>query len=119
MSNASIMSEVAQSLGVRSEDIVLEEESLDTRHEALLLRPALGTNAFVLVTSASHMPRSVGLFRNEGMNPTPAPTDHLVSRRTPAPGSFFPGTEGLLRSERAAYEWMGLTWSRWRGWLKE
>ncbi len=41
---------------------------------------AVGIQRIILVTSASHMPRSVGLFEHQGFEVIPAPTDFIVTR---------------------------------------
>ncbi|MFH1952213.1 MAG: envelope biogenesis factor ElyC, partial [Pseudomonadota bacterium] len=79
--NAKIMADVALILGVDESDIMLESESRDTKDEARLIKEMVGNERFVLVTSASHMPRSMALFRKQGMEPIPAPTGHWVKER--------------------------------------
>ena len=55
--------QAAQALGVPAERIVVLDTPTDTAQEAYAVREFLGTEArFVLVTSASHMPRSVRHF---------------------------------------------------------
>jgi uncharacterized SAM-binding protein YcdF (DUF218 family) len=115
VSDARVMAGVAEGLGVRKEEMVLEEESRDTREEVLVLKPMIGTNRFVLVTSASHMPRSMALFRREGLEPIPAPADHLVREMPLEISRFFPHPKDLYKAHRAAYEAMGLVWGRLRG----
>jgi len=113
---AEVMGKVAQALGVNPQDIILESMSRDTEDEARLIKPVVGTNPFILVTSASHMPRSMALFRKLGMNPIAAPTDYLVTRHAKTnPDDFYPGTEGLLEAQRAVYEYLGLAWAKLRG----
>jgi uncharacterized SAM-binding protein YcdF (DUF218 family) len=53
--SAKLMSDAAKALGVNEKDIITETESLDTKDEARLLKAILGTNQFVLVTSAYHI----------------------------------------------------------------
>jgi uncharacterized SAM-binding protein YcdF (DUF218 family) len=61
------------------------------------------------------MPRSMALFRNQGMDPIPAPTDFLVKKgQRFGPGIFFPGAGELVRTERAVYEYLGMAWARLR-----
>jgi uncharacterized SAM-binding protein YcdF (DUF218 family) len=44
----------------------------------------------VLVTSAIHMPRSVALFRKQGMDPIPAPAGQTAkARQVLTPELFF------------------------------
>jgi uncharacterized SAM-binding protein YcdF (DUF218 family) len=82
----------------------------------MLVRRLVGDDRFVLVTSASHMLRSVALFRKQGMEPIPAPTDHWVKRSDGmSPYRFFPGAENLLKTEMAVHEYLGLAWAKIRG----
>lgn len=114
--NAKIMAGVASILGVDERDIVLETESRDTKDEARIIKEMVGDERFVLVTSASHMPRSMALFRKQGMEPIPAPTGHWVKEREGiSPGMFFPGSEGHRKAERAVYEYLGLIWAKVTG----
>jgi uncharacterized SAM-binding protein YcdF (DUF218 family) len=65
-------------LGLETARIVFESESRNTYENALyshrIARPAPGQR-WILVTSAMHMPRSVGVFRKAGWNPVPYPVD--------------------------------------------
>ncbi len=110
------MRAVALELGVPEGDIVLDSISRDTGEQARLLRESLAGTSFALVTSASHMPRALGLFRHQGLEPVPAPTDYLCK---PGPGrslySFFPAASRIRTGERAIQETLGLLWSRLRG----
>ncbi len=116
VADAEIMARVAVDMGAKREDLVLEEVSKDTEEEAHLIGQIVARERFALVTSASHMPRAMALFKNLGMDPVPAPTDYLVkeSERT-NPGRFYPRAENLHKAERAFYEYLGLGWSKLRG----
>ena len=116
VSHAEVLSEVAQAIGVNKQDIVLEQHSMDTKDEALYVKALVGKGRFILVTSAAHMPRSMALFRNQGMDPIPAPTGYIVKEgRGLGPGIFFPGAGELLDTERAVYEYLGMAWAKLRG----
>lgn len=115
----SAMRAVAERLGV-SEDRILEEiESRDTKDHPLYLKPILGEKPFLLVTSALHMPRSLGLFRKQGLQPTVAAVDFLI---WPTPGEYDPYRQGLLLprvfnlelTATALHEIAGMWWSTWR-----
>jgi len=107
---------VAKIMGVKPEDLVIEAESRDTEEQARQIGNLLGEETFILVTSASHMPRAVALFQKVGLDPIPAPTGHLVKARVSfSPGSFFPDSRNLLVAETAIYEYLGLTWAWLRG----
>jgi uncharacterized SAM-binding protein YcdF (DUF218 family) len=94
----------------------MESVSKDTKDEARLIEEIVGNDSFVLVTSASHMPRSMAIFEKRGMHPIPAPTEHLAkeSQRI-SPGMFFPSADGLKKAERAFHEYLGLGWAKLRG----
>jgi uncharacterized SAM-binding protein YcdF (DUF218 family) len=116
ISNAQVLADVAIAIGVKKEDLILEDISKDTEDEVRLVREIVGQDRFVLVTSASHMPRSIALFKKVGMHPIPAPTDYLVKEsQKMSPGIFYPGVSGLSKAERAFYEYLGLAWSKLRG----
>jgi uncharacterized SAM-binding protein YcdF (DUF218 family) len=74
---------------------------------------------YLLVTSAWHMPRSVGAFRKAGLEVVAWPTDYLTSgaptylnlRRRPS--------ERLSQVDLVAKEWVGLLAYWLRGWSSE
>lgn len=113
------MRAVAEELGVPSDTIIEETESRDTKDHPRCLKPILGEKPFLLVTSAVHMPRAVGLFRNQGFEPIVAPVDFLI---WPSPGEYDPYRPGLLLprvfflqlTSQALHEIGGMAWSRWR-----
>lgn len=114
--NAELMAEVARSVGVREEDMVLETDSRDTEDEARLIKHIVKGDDFFLVTSASHMPRSIRLFRSVGTNPIPAPTGHRARQgERVGPGVFFPSARSLVKTQKAMHEYMGLVWAKIRG----
>jgi uncharacterized SAM-binding protein YcdF (DUF218 family) len=113
---APAMARVAEALGVNPQDIVVEAESQDTEEEARLIRHMVGSKPFVLVTSASHMPRSMALFTKLGMTPLPAPTDYLARRsQVFSPDDVYPSHIGLRAATRAVHEYLGLVWGKLRG----
>ena len=116
VSEAEIMARVAREIGVPERDIILESKSKDTRDEALFIKPIVGNEPFVLVTSASHIPRSMNLFKKLGMNPIPSPIGHSVKdEQELSPSSFFPSTGNIQKAELAIHEYIGTIWSKLRG----
>jgi uncharacterized SAM-binding protein YcdF (DUF218 family) len=115
-SNAEIMAEVALLLGAQKDDLLLDTDSKDTKDQARIIHQLLGDDEFILVTSASHMPRSIALFRKKGMKPVPAPADHLVRKyQEISPAVFFPRAAELKKMERVFYEYLGILWAKLRG----
>jgi uncharacterized SAM-binding protein YcdF (DUF218 family) len=115
--HAKVLLKVATLLGVKQTDTILETESKDTKDEARLLKPILGTTPFIMVTSASHMPRAVALFNGLGMHPLPAPTHHStrdLAISNLMPNDFFPSPGSLAASTSAIYEYLGLVFAKIR-----
>jgi uncharacterized SAM-binding protein YcdF (DUF218 family) len=111
-----VMGKVAEDLGVNKDEMVLETQSQDTEGQAGLILPIVGSERFFLVTSASHMPRSIALFRKAGMNPIAAPSDfEASSAENWRPSVFYPSAGGLRGAELAIHEYLGLAWSKLRG----
>jgi uncharacterized SAM-binding protein YcdF (DUF218 family) len=109
------MTKMAEALGVSAEDILRLAEPRDTGEESQQIAPMVGTQPFILVTSASHMPRAMGLFRKRGMQPIPAPTDFLAPRHRFESDALFPDAYKLFKSQVAFYEYLGLAWETLRG----
>jgi len=105
----------AQALGVPADRIVVLDTATDTAQEAYAVRDFLGTEQrFVLVTSASHMPRSVRHFERAGLTPIPSPTHFRTGRGGPHRLSYWVPSSGALRkTERAVYEYLGLWALEW------
>ena len=107
VTDARLMADLSIQLGVPKEDIILEPESMSTFDEVGLIRPIVKDQRFILVTSASHMPRSMALFRKLGMNPVPAPTGYLVKQFGDSI-SVLPSVSNLKKSDTAFYEILGI-----------
>jgi uncharacterized SAM-binding protein YcdF (DUF218 family) len=113
--SAQAMATLAQALGVDPQDILPVPEPRDTEEEAHRISALAGHAPLVLVTSAAHMPRAMGLFEKVGTHPHPAPTDYLAPQHVRTPDEFFPNANDLSISEVAFYEYLGLAWAKLRG----
>ena len=113
---AKVLAEVAISLGVREENLLLESVSKDTEEQAQNIQKIAKRqeiDKFVLVTSASHMPRAVALFNSFGMHPVPAPIDFQVKNQSGLnPRIFFPSSYSLIKMENVFHEYLGIAWAR-------
>jgi uncharacterized SAM-binding protein YcdF (DUF218 family) len=83
----------------------------NARNSAQLLR-ADHVNSILLVTSSTHMLRSMHEFTATGLEVTAAPVEILArsqeTSKAPYPlFEYLPSAEGLLRSNRAVYELLG------------
>jgi len=113
---AEVMADTAEEWGVDRENIIVEKKAADTKDHVTYVKEIVGNDPFILVTSASHMPRSMALFRKQGMEPIPAPTDYMVGKREGGltPGVFFPGAGALEKAGRAIHEYLGMMWGKLR-----
>jgi len=119
VSEASVMAEMATALGIDDNDLVLESKSKDTKDQARFIYDIIGKDKFILLTSASHMARSMALFQSKGMNPIPAPTGYQVNKTKKInPTMFFPSSKGIDKMERVVYEYIGTAWARIRGQIR-
>ena len=97
---------VAREQGIEPNRLILETEARTTFENAVysarLLRPR-ATERWILVTTASHMPRAVGSFRAAGFSVLPWPVE---------PNSDYPHRSNSV----ARHEWLGLIayWLRGR-----
>ncbi len=116
VSEAEVMARIAREIGVPERDIIFESKSKDTRDEAMFIKPIVGNEPFVLVTTASHIPRSMALFKKLGMNPIPSPIGHSVKDgQGLSHYSFFPSPGNIQKTELAIHEYLGITWAKLRG----
>jgi uncharacterized SAM-binding protein YcdF (DUF218 family) len=98
-------------LGVPEARVTLESRSRNTAENAAfskdLVQPKPGER-WLLVTSAAHMPRSMGVFRKAGFAVEPYPVDW----HTLPDASLFRLSKRLLNGlgaiDAAAHEWVGL-----------
>lgn len=89
--------------------VLLERDSRNTSENAsyskALAQPQPG-DTWVLVTSASHMPRAVGVFCQQGWPVVPWPVDHQWSPAANRPGFSLIGN--WLTLNYVLHEWLGL-----------
>lgn len=105
-------------LGVARERIEIENRSRDTfenaRYSRLLVDPQSG-ETWLLVTSAFHMPRAVGAFRQAGFPVVPWPVDYKTSgRERPGPAEDN-ALDSLRNTSIAIREWIALAAYRLAG----
>jgi uncharacterized SAM-binding protein YcdF (DUF218 family) len=105
--------------GLDPDRVIYEDRSRNTWENAVytreLARPA-PTERWLIVTSAAHMPRAMGIFRQVGFPATAFPVDY---RTTGHVGwSLRPDhhiADGLDLFDDAAHEWIGLAVYHWTG----
>jgi uncharacterized SAM-binding protein YcdF (DUF218 family) len=124
------MGEVIKEFGITEKDYVLQSRSLNTYEEAVFDAEILrerGATRIILVTSAMHMPRALALFRKQGLEVIPAPTDFKVTENNASLNpedewqaivfDFLPDSGSLSLTSVALKEYLGWMVYRLRGWI--
>src|SRR6516165_3142549 len=100
-----------ESLGIPRARITLEDRSRNTVENAVfskaIVQPKPGER-WLLVTSAHHLPRAVGVFRKAGFPVEAYPVDWRTRGADDALRPFATVGDGLRRSDTAVREWVGL-----------
>jgi len=114
-SEASGFAALLTGMGVASDRLILEASARDTYENASFLKAELdkqgllgpGTR-WLLITSAYHLPRSMGVFREVGLPVEPWPVDYRTRGLADLTRPFDKVSEGLRRVDIATREWAGL-----------
>jgi len=115
VSTAEAGARVAETLGVPRSEILTLDTARDTEEEAAAVKQAIGDVPFLLVTSASHLPRAMIFFKQAGLHPLPAPANQLAIASPLNPWErIIPSPVWLMHSDRVGYETLGRIWQ----WLK-
>ena len=109
--DASIAVRFFAEFGIEESRLVMESRSLNTHENAALTKAIIADlpeGNWLLVTSAFHMPRSVGAFREQGIGVIPWPADY----RTSGTDGFAFGRDDPMSAmsevSLAMREWIGL-----------
>ena len=110
MTEATVARDLFTQLGLDPDRIVFESRSRTTYENAVLLKALLHPEPdqrWLLITSAWHMPRAVGLFRHAGWTVLPYPVGYKTAPglMTEIRGSL---PDRLSMVDLATHEWIGL-----------
>ena len=110
LTEADVAQRLFDELGLARRPITYENRSRTTwenaRDLAAIIHPAPDSR-WILLTSAAHMPRAVGAFREAGWPVIPDPVGYKTADTLEVQlGETFPTR--LLRLDEAAHEWLGL-----------
>ena len=113
-SQSDVARELILGVGIDPRRVVFEDRSRNTAESARLtvdmLRPS-PDERWLLVTSAVHMPRSIGVFRAAGWEVIPYPTDYKYVEML----GWNSLTTNMAHLDMAIHEWIGLVYYRLRG----
>jgi uncharacterized SAM-binding protein YcdF (DUF218 family) len=112
MSEAQVAKRFFIEMGVPAARIELEDRSRNTWQNAVftrdILHPAAGQR-WLLVTSAAHMPRSMGIFRKLGFDVRAWPSGYRTTGQlADALANWGEASLGLRLTDSAIREWIGL-----------
>ncbi len=97
-------------LGFDPDRVIYEDQSRNTHENAVFTRELIDPKPgerWVLLTSAFHMPRSVGVFRAAGWDVIPYPVDYRINPDLPY-GFWRSPSAGLGQLSAGMHEWIGL-----------
>jgi uncharacterized SAM-binding protein YcdF (DUF218 family) len=99
-------------IGIPREDFMIESESRNTHENAVftakLLSRKYPNSRCLLITSASHMPRSIGCFSKQKVDFIPFCVNYLSEKRRLSPEYWLlPNRLGFYKWEILIKEWVG------------
>ncbi|NEU12204.1 YdcF family protein [Methylobacterium sp. BTF04] len=117
-SEAGFVGRFADLLALPRTRLILEDRSRNTHENAAfsadMVKPKPGER-WLLVTSAWHMPRAMGCFRQAGFDVTAYPVDYRTAGWSDARRFNGFASEGLLLLDLVTKEWLGLVAYRLAG----
>ena len=110
-SESEIVGRYADEMGLPRTRLILEDRSRNTHENAAftadMVKPKPGER-WLLVTSAWHMPRSIGCFRQAGFDVTAYPVDYRTGGWGDAWRLNSFTSDGLMTLDLMTKEWIGL-----------
>ncbi len=97
--------------GIPLDNAIFEHQSRSTYENAWFTKKLLDNRSgqtWLLVTSAYHMPRAMGVFRKAGFRVSAWPTDYRMRNESDRFKPFSRMFNGLRRSDTAVREWLAL-----------
>lgn len=104
------------------EDLIIEDQSRNTRESAVAVAEIIDDNfqdsEFLLITSAFHMRRSLGCFKKVGINAQAFSTDFKTSDYPPRFDSYLIPNPASINTWHILFrEWIGIVAYRFMGYL--
>jgi uncharacterized SAM-binding protein YcdF (DUF218 family) len=96
--------------GIPQDRIIVERKSRHTAEHATFVKQLVMPNAcerWLLVTSAMHMPRAIGVFQKAGFAVDAYPVDYQTAN-TEHPWTLYSALMNIRKTDQAVHEWIGL-----------
>ena len=104
-----------------SEDVIIEDASLNTYQNAVNCKPlleGLGDENFLLITSSLHMRRAIACFDKQGINVQPYSAMKMVGvRRWQIDYLLVPSINNFGKWSALIHEWIGFASYKVRGYV--
>lgn len=110
------------SIDIPAKDLIIESESKNTRENAVnaakILTELYTNGKYILITSATHMPRAKRCFSKVEIDVTPFSVDHQAGpRKYIFDHLFIPNLDSLRRWKSLIKEWTGTTVYKLKGYI--
>ncbi|MBI1185271.1 YdcF family protein [bacterium] len=116
---ASFLRQFLLNLGIPEEDVIAESEARNTYENAVFTAALLKGSTYqnlLLITSASHMPRSAACFRRAGLVFDVFPTDPPYARSDYQLSTFLLPNAGVMSAwSSLLHEWVGFVAYKLKG----
>ncbi len=124
-----LMADFLAQMGIPRGDLLVEDSAMNTFENMANSKAFVGTKPFILVTTASHMRRSVAVAHKLDMQPVPAPASFWTRQYYPSDANpvdwattllrhcVHPSQERLIQLQAAYHEYAGYVWYRLRGYV--
>jgi uncharacterized SAM-binding protein YcdF (DUF218 family) len=120
LTEAAAMAQMAIALGVNKDSIIQDPVSKNTFEHTQNLKEILKSEEFILVTSAMHMNRSMLIFRKQGLNPIPAPTQYILKGKYNgfmSNPNLLPTGDNFQDLDQLSYELLSLIYAKIKGYF--
>ncbi len=114
-----LLSEVALGLGVKKDKLILDTTSRNTIENIIELQKIVGTKKFnnvLVVSSAIHTPRILGILNKQQLNYCIEPTDQKAGKKLHF-YDFIPSTKNMEKNSDLTYEVLALIKYRLAGYI--
>lgn len=108
------MKKVIEQMGIGLDRITIETASTNTFENLANLKDQLGDAPFILVTSATHLPRAMAVAEKLELRAVAQPADY-VSSEIVGIRSFLPSSEAILHWQVILHEVVGFLYYKLRG----
>lgn len=116
------LAEVLYQCRIDSNDVILERTSRNTRENAVetaaILKNGKYGKSFLLITSATHMRRSLACFKKAGLSTEPFPVDPLSGVEMYTVDKLIkPDSENISNWDALLHEWLGMAMYKIAGYI--